>query len=113
MGYENVNPSTLQTLLGSPPVAESGGAAVATSGFGVFGNPGEVAGRADHSSAPPIEEDTIESAPLRSAKRLFAQFGAHMMMLDFMSAAADLDEINGHLKMGEEHWVRYVNEEVQ
>ena len=111
MGYENVDPATLQTLLGSPPVATYGGDPVATTG-----------GRFDaviDTSSPAMTTRPTVTAPygvgegsadqsMSPLERLLAALGANLKSLDFTSAITNLRELNYHLSTGIEHWIRFV-----
>lgn len=105
MGYENVDPATLQTLIGSPPVATSGGSAVATAGFGTLGQPRFV------DSEPPMPvygaEDPSGPQPTWFAQ-LMGSFTQNLAAFDFTSAIADIREIQHHLDLGLDHWRRFV-----
>jgi len=106
MGYENVDPATLQTLIGSPPVATYDGAAVATGGILTSTNP-----------SPPASKEPVAIYGAEDAKgpkptwfaQLMGSFTENLATFDFAAALADIKEIQHHLDMGFDHWRRFVN----
>jgi hypothetical protein len=114
MGYETVDPGTLQALLGSPPVATSGGDPVATQG----GSTEAQEARVHYSPArPPGYEPYVPpQAPVDTSidpfHQLIASLGNNLYHMDFNAALNDINNLDRHLSMGLDHWQRFIAGEV-
>lgn len=116
MGYETVDPATLQALLGSPPVATYGDPAVPVATQG--GSTEPQGQRPMYSPARPAGYEPYKPLPMEEDVRLdafhklIASLGNNLAHSDFGSAMRDIQNLDRHLNMGIDHWERFVSGEV-
>jgi hypothetical protein len=104
MGYENVSASTLQTIIGSPPVATYDGDAVATAQGVNVGRGGSAAAVPSHTV---YRGDVLAGKFIglsTSLSQLMSLFGDNLAKMRFGAAADNLSELSRHLEAGLEHW---------